>query len=75
MAKASSEADRGDGSIIIIMIMLIPYLTRSALHTTKKSTGFCITRGKITITEAFFKLEGATIVRRYCDRCLSSAYY
>ena len=43
--------------------MLTPYLTRSALHTTKKSTGFCITCGKIATTEAFFKLEGATIIK------------
>jgi hypothetical protein len=75
MVKAFSEAGRGDGSIMIIIIMLTPYLKRSALHTTKKSTGFYMICGKITINEAFFKLEGATILQRYCDRCLSSAYY
>jgi hypothetical protein len=52
-----------------------PYLTRSALHTTKNSTGFCITCGKIATTEALFKLDGATIIQRYCDNCLSNAHY
>jgi len=52
-----------------------PYLTRSAIHTTKKSTGFCITCGKVATTEALFKLEGATIIQRYCDNCLISAEY
>jgi hypothetical protein len=52
-----------------------PYLTRSAIQTTKKSTGFCITCGKIATTEALFKLEGATIIQRYCDHCLLGAHY
>ena len=37
--------------------MLMPYQTRPALHTTKKSPGFCITCGKIATTEALFKLD------------------
>ncbi len=57
------------------MIMLRPYQTRPALHTTKKSSGFCITCGEIATTEALFKLEGAMIVQRYCDKCLPSARY
>ena len=57
------------------MIMLMPYQTRPAAHTTKKSPGFCITCGEIATTEALFKLEGAMIVQRYCDKCLSSARY
>jgi hypothetical protein len=55
--------------------MLTPYQTRPALHTTKKSSGFCITCGKIATTEALFKLDGAMIIQRYCDKCLSSAQY
>jgi hypothetical protein len=58
-----------------MIIMLRPYRTRSAIHTTKKSTGFCITCGKIATTEALFKLNGVTIIQRYCDNCLSSAHY
>ncbi|MFL6422274.1 MAG: hypothetical protein ACJ71D_07280 [Nitrososphaera sp.] len=57
------------------MIMLKPYQTRPALNTTKKSAGFCIICGEIATTEALFKLEGATIIQRYCDKCLSSAQY
>ena len=55
--------------------MLRPYQTRPALHTTKKSPGFCITCGGIATTEALFKLEGAMIIQRYCDKCLSNAQY
>jgi hypothetical protein len=55
--------------------MLRPYQTRPASHTTKKSQGFCITCGEMATTEALFKLEGAMIVQRYCEKCLSSARY
>ncbi|MFL6338665.1 MAG: hypothetical protein ACJ718_06115 [Nitrososphaeraceae archaeon] len=55
--------------------MLKPYQTRPALNTTKKPAGFCIICGEIATTEALFKLEGATIIQRYCDKCLSSAQY
>jgi hypothetical protein len=57
------------------MIMVRPFQTRPALHSTKKSPGFCITCGEIATTEALFKLEGAMIIQRYCDKCLSSAQY
>ena len=55
--------------------MITPHETRPALHTTKKSPGFCITCGKIATTEALFKLNGAMIIQRYCDKCLSTAVY
>jgi hypothetical protein len=55
--------------------MLKPYQTRPASHTTKKSTGFCINCGQMATIEALFKLEGAMIVQRYCEKCLSSARY
>ena len=45
--------------------MLKLYQTRPALHTTKKSPGFCITCGEIATTEALFKLQGAMIIQRY----------
>jgi hypothetical protein len=55
--------------------MLRPHYTRPAFHPTKKSPGFCITCGGIATTEALFKLEGAMIIQRYCDKCLSNAQY
>jgi hypothetical protein len=56
--------------------MQTPYIIRPAVvGATKKSSGFCITCAKIATTEALFKLEGAMIIQRYCDNCLSSARY
>jgi hypothetical protein len=39
----------------------------------KKDRGyFCIACGSVATQTAFFKIEGATIVERYCDRCAKS---
>ncbi|HZB00095.1 MAG TPA: hypothetical protein VE308_03625, partial [Nitrososphaera sp.] len=63
------EADGG------IIALLKPYQTRPASHSTKKSQGFCIICGEMATTEALFKLEGAMIIQRYCEKCLPGARY
>ncbi len=50
-------------------------MSQDLQYTTKKSTGFSITCGKIAATEALFKMEGMTIIQRYCNNSLSSTHY
>lgn len=38
----------------------------------KDKTYFCVACGNVATQTAFFKIEGATIVERYCDKCASS---
>ena len=38
----------------------------------KARSYFCIGCGSIATQTALFKIEGATIVERYCDRCAKS---
>lgn len=52
-----------------------PYQVRPALAGTKKSAGFCIICATVATTEALFQLDGAVIIQRYCDTCLSDAKY
>lgn len=52
-----------------------PYQTRPALSSTKKAPGFCIVCGAAATTEALFRVQGAIIIQRYCDKCLSGAKY
>jgi hypothetical protein len=33
---------------------------------------FCVSCGGVATQTALFKIEGATIVERYCDRCAKS---
>lgn len=33
---------------------------------------FCVGCGSVATQTAFFKIEGATIVERYCDSCVKS---
>jgi hypothetical protein len=33
---------------------------------------FCIGCGSVATQTAYFKIEGATIVERYCDKCAKS---
>lgn len=35
----------------------------------KDKTYFCVACGNPATQTAFFKVEGATIVERYCDKC------
>ena len=55
--------------------MTKPYKTRAATVGTKGSTGFCVNCGAIATTEALFKVEGATVIQRYCDDCVRKATY
>ena len=62
-------------SINSLMTVVKPFETRSAISSTKKSPGFCITCGKVATTEALFRVEGAIIIQRFCDKCLPKADY
>jgi hypothetical protein len=33
---------------------------------------FCVGCGSVATQTAYFKIEGATIIERYCDRCAKS---
>jgi hypothetical protein len=52
-----------------------PYETRPVLAAKNKSPGYCIICAAVATTEALFRLDGAVIVQRYCDKCLSDAKY
>jgi hypothetical protein len=52
-----------------------PYIVRPALAGTNKSAGYCIVCAAVATTEALFQIEGAVIIQRYCDKCLSGAKY
>lgn len=52
-----------------------PFETKPAQENTKKSPGFCIVCGAIATTQALFKVPGALIVQRFCDKCLPKADY
>ena len=58
-----------------ILIVEKPFQTRPVLSSTKKAPGFCIVCGAPATTEALFKVVGAIIIQRYCDKCLSGAKY
>jgi len=38
----------------------------------KERQFFCIACGKMATQTALFKIEGATIIERYCDSCVKS---
>lgn len=63
------------GCMDAICIVVKPFQTRPAAVGTKGSSGFCVLCAATATTEALFKVEGAIIVQRYCDRCLSQANY
>jgi hypothetical protein len=52
-----------------------PYQIRPASTGTSKSRGFCIICAGVATTEALFRLDGAVVIQRYCDKCLSEAEY
>jgi hypothetical protein len=41
----------------------------------KKPRGFCVQCGSIASTVAKFKIPGAIMVQRYCDKCLPKASF
>lgn len=55
--------------------MVKPFETRPAALSTKHATGFCIMCSAVASTMAFFQLEDAVIIQRYCDSCLPAADY
>ena len=52
-----------------------PFQTRPAKAGTKGRAGYCVSCSADATTEALFKLEGAIVIQRYCDRCLPQARY
>jgi hypothetical protein len=52
-----------------------PFETKPAALSTKKAPGFCVICSAIASTMAFFQLEDAVIIQRYCDKCLPNANY
>ena len=52
-----------------------PSKTKPAQEDPKKSSGFCVLCGALATTQALFKITGAIIVQRYCDKCLPKAQY
>ena len=52
-----------------------PFETRPAIQSTKKLPGFCVVCSAVATTEALFQLEGAVVLRRYCDKHVKTAEY
>ena len=55
--------------------MVKPFETKSAASGTKKPPGFCIICSAVATTVALFKIDGAVIIQRYCNKCLPKANY
>lgn len=58
-----------------MLAVVKPYQTRPASISTKKEPGFCVECSAVATTEALFKVEGVIMLRRYCNKCASSADY
>jgi len=58
-----------------MLIVIKPFKTSPALISAKKSPGYCFLCGTPATTEAFFHVDGVTIIQRYCDNCLPKANY
>jgi hypothetical protein len=53
-----------------------PFATRPVQLALRKKVAFCIECDKaVATTAALFKVEGAIIVRKYCDACIKDAVY
>ena len=53
---------------------LEPIPPSSGNESTKKAmkTYFCVGCGNVATQTAFFKVEGATVIERYCDNCVKT---
>jgi len=53
---------------------LEPIPPPSGNESTKKAmkTFFCVGCGNVATQTAFFKVEGATVIERYCDNCVKT---
>jgi len=53
---------------------LEPIPPSSGNESTKKAmkTFFCVGCGNVATQTAFFKVEGATVIERYCDNCVKT---
>jgi len=53
---------------------LEPIPPPSGKENTKKAlkTYFCVGCGNVATQTAFFKVEGATVIERYCDNCVKT---
>ncbi len=52
--------------------MAKPFQTRPV---DPKKTGFCVLCGAQATTEALFKVPSASIIQKYCDKCLPKGDY
>src|SRR5574341_735387 len=59
----------------VITAVVKPSQTRPATPGRKGSTGYCVSCSAVATKEALFKLEGAIVIQRYCNKCLPKADY
>ena len=52
-----------------------PFQTRPLTVNSKKSADYCMNCSNKATIEALFDLDGAVLVRKYCDDCLLTAKY
>ncbi len=53
-----------------------PFATRPARPALRKKVAYCaICSKEVATKEALFKLDGATIIQKFCDKCIKEAKY
>jgi hypothetical protein len=53
-----------------------PFATRPAKPALRKKVAYCaICSKEVATKEVLFRLEGATVVQKFCDRCFKDAKY